>query len=389
MTSKDLYNAIGKVDDDILEQSETAKKKNGWLKWVAVAACLCLIVGGGFFWKSQLQTDPSGLPTLGVQGHMQEGMGFEGLLCYDISEIENGNPWRDDMTFSTLPVFQNRAYHPAGEPVGLNEDAILERLEAACQALKLENTELAYERSGASVVSISAKAKGVTVTAEANSMVEVNFEDGWILPEHLHFTWYDTSYQEAEEAMAYLIRQFAELIDFEEPKPVLSGDYGIWNSYDQEGNYLTEPRFLRSYMLYEGAGDDTELLLNYKTRYAQFYPDDAGRLRIIRIYDALSCADKLGDYPIITVAEARECLLDGKYITSVPYEIVDESLIQKAELVYRNRATEKILMPYYRFYVELPDMESENGLICFGAYYVPAVSPEYISNMPVWDGRFN
>lgn len=28
MNSKDLYNAIGKVDDDVLEQSEVAKKKS-------------------------------------------------------------------------------------------------------------------------------------------------------------------------------------------------------------------------------------------------------------------------------------------------------------------------------------------------------------------------
>ena len=45
MNSKDLYNAIGKVDDDVLEQSEVAKKKIGWLKWGALAACLCLTVG--------------------------------------------------------------------------------------------------------------------------------------------------------------------------------------------------------------------------------------------------------------------------------------------------------------------------------------------------------
>ena len=46
-------------------------------------------------------------------------------------------------------------------------------------------------------------------------------------------------------------------------------------------------------------------------------------------------------------------------------------------------------MPYYRFYVELPDMERENGLKTYGAYYVPAVKGEYISNMPVWEGTFN
>lgn len=43
MNSKDLYNAIGKLDDNILEQSETAKKKSGWLKWGTMAACLGLI----------------------------------------------------------------------------------------------------------------------------------------------------------------------------------------------------------------------------------------------------------------------------------------------------------------------------------------------------------
>lgn len=389
MNSKDLYNAIGKVDDDILEQSETAKKKNGGLKWWAVAACLCLIVGGGIFWRSQSQTAPGGLPMLHIQNNTQGGMGFEGVLCYDISEIENGNPWRKNMTFSTLPVFENRAYHPAGEPTGLKEDAILERLEAACEALGLENTEFEYEHSGLKVVSISAKGKGMVVTAKANGMVEVEFEDGFVLPEHLCFTWYDTSRQEAEAAIAYLIQQFAELIDFEEPKLILSGDYIMWNDYDQEGNYLTEVRFERSYMLYEGAGNETDHLLNYKMRYAQLYPDEEGRLSIIRIYDVLACADKLGDYPIITTAEAREYLLEGKYITSVPYEIEDETLIQKEELVYRSSATEKTLMPYYRFYVELPEMRRENGPTDFGAYYVPAISPEYISNMPLWDGSIN
>lgn len=45
MNSKDLYNAIGKVDDDILEQSEAVKNKSNWSKWGAVAACLCLAIG--------------------------------------------------------------------------------------------------------------------------------------------------------------------------------------------------------------------------------------------------------------------------------------------------------------------------------------------------------
>ena len=47
MNRKDLYNGFNEVDDDILERSETAsksKKKPTWLKWGAIAACLCLVV---------------------------------------------------------------------------------------------------------------------------------------------------------------------------------------------------------------------------------------------------------------------------------------------------------------------------------------------------------
>ena len=56
MNSKDLYNAIGKVDDDVLEQSETAKKENGWLKWGAVAASLCIVILGAVIWRQFVPT---------------------------------------------------------------------------------------------------------------------------------------------------------------------------------------------------------------------------------------------------------------------------------------------------------------------------------------------
>lgn len=49
----------------------------------------------------------------------------------------------------------------------------------------------------------------------------------------------------------------------------------------------------------------------------------------------------------------------------------------------------ELLIPYYRFYVLLPDMKQDNGLQTYGAYYVPAITDEYISNMPVYDGHFN
>lgn len=47
MNRKDLYNSFNEVDDDILERSEVATKRKTkpiWLKWGAIAACLCMVV---------------------------------------------------------------------------------------------------------------------------------------------------------------------------------------------------------------------------------------------------------------------------------------------------------------------------------------------------------
>ena len=63
MRSIDLYTAIRAVDDDILERSETAscerKKKSGWLKWGAVAACFGLILTVAIITLPSVLKEPS------------------------------------------------------------------------------------------------------------------------------------------------------------------------------------------------------------------------------------------------------------------------------------------------------------------------------------------
>ena len=63
MNRKDLYNGFNEVDDDILERSETAsrsKKKPAWLKWVAVAACLCFVFGIAMYIQNLVQPTKQG-----------------------------------------------------------------------------------------------------------------------------------------------------------------------------------------------------------------------------------------------------------------------------------------------------------------------------------------
>ena len=81
-------------------------------------------------------------------------------------------------------------------------------------------------------------------------------------------------------------------------------------------------------------------------------------------------------------------MLEGTYITTVPYAFAGAGSIAKTELIYRSARTDEYFIPYYRIYAEIPQLE-ENGMKTYGAYYVPAVEERYISNMPLWDGNFN
>ena len=47
-----LYNSITNVDNQFIEEAQTkTKKKNGWLKWAAMAACLCVALVAGVLFK--------------------------------------------------------------------------------------------------------------------------------------------------------------------------------------------------------------------------------------------------------------------------------------------------------------------------------------------------
>ena len=171
--------------------------------------------------------------------------------------------------------------------------------------------------------------------------------------------------------------QYGELLGMEEPRLNLyGGDYDIY------GRQLYRLEF------FEGAGSDLDQILHYNFTPVAFYCDDAGGLFLVRIWQP-DLSQKMGDYPIITASQARELLLEGHYITTVPYEMPGREYIRKVELVYRTGTQKEYYMPYYRFYAELPQEKRENGLNTYGAYYVPAVSGEYLIGMPTWDGSFN
>lgn len=205
---------------------------------------------------------------------------------------------------------------------------------------------------------------------------KVSFDPAVQLPEEYNFTHF-ASYDDKIAVAEYLKIKYEDFIGIGNPQAnIYGGDYNIYNQQ------------MYSIEFFNANGSEIEQLINYNFNRVTFGCNDEGKLFIARVYQP-DLSVKIGDYPIINSEQAKELLLNGNYITTVPYEISEEKFIKKVELIYRTGEHEECFMPYYRFFVELPEDERENGLKTYGAYYVPAVESSYISNMPVWDESFN
>lgn len=384
MRGHHLLEKMELVDPAYVEAADrTPQWNHAWYKWAVLAACLGLLAARILIPAQPEPSDPVSLQAITVPELSYGAMGFEGYLCYDIAELDNGNPWSEDMELATLPVYRNGAYDPtgAGIPRGLSEAQMQERLTFAASALGLEVLEtevITAEELSTDPTELRAVTDSGTLFIQAGGAI-VYFlpEGGQALPDGYSFTHSDTTQAQAEETICYLAEAYQDLLGFESPRAVSPGDYTFTGV------------FTRSYCVYDAAGDDLSDILNYHFRSARFGANDSGNLSSFRVENGLLLAEELGDYPVISVEEATDLLAGGHYQTSVPDAFPGAEYIGKVELAYRTGSREEVLLPYYRFYVQLPDEVSELGLTTYGVYYVPAIAQEYIANIPTYDGSFN
>lgn len=406
--------AMSELDDRYIE--EAAGCRRGPVRvWgprvAAAAACLAVLVAGARLLPGQTPGesaatpppfDPN-LPRLTIQTE-ENGMGFEAYDAYDIDEIVSGNPWTEDLGLTTLPVYDNTVeWNQYQLPVDPDLEAMEERLRQVADRLGLDGDALTVTSDAPSeeqvrameekwaltggelppeykaATRLMAEAPGVELEVDPALTVTIWFEPGRELPEGYNFAFHATR-EETERVAAWLEREYADLLAMEEPTLALSG--GDYNIYLQQGYSIA---------FYEGAGSETDRLLQYNFDKVEFSCNDEGQLHLIRVYGP-DLSQKLGDYPLLTVAEAKELLAQGHYLTSVPQEMPGLDQVARVELAYRTGRREGCYMPYYRFYVAM-DLEDyvmpDEDLQMFGVYYVPAVRPEYIENLPQWDGSFN
>ena len=400
MKSERLLDSLGQVKEKFIAEAAPAKKaaqKYIWIKWGAVAACLILLVCANI--HLILNKNTADLPMLTITGNLGNAMGFEGYHAYDISELVNENPWNENLKLSALPVYKNPLSYDENHIVsGADFDAMKAFLLEIAVRLGMDTSSLnitdntpskeyqaaVLEKSGGDIpggyfnpTKVIAEENGIKIEVDTAMTAAIFFEPAISLPDSYNFTHF-APYEDIAAAAEYLKKEYQNLIGIDNPKINISG--GDYNIYQQQSYEIS---------FFDNSGNAIDQIIQYNFNPVTFYCDDDGKLFLIRIYHP-DLSHKAGDYPIISAEEAAKLLLNGNYITTVPYEMPGVDSVVKVELIYRTQPHEKYFMPYYRFYVKLPpEMAGKNGLKDFGAYYVPAVEKTYLANMPVWNGSFN
>lgn len=384
MNEEKLLSALSAVEQTaILEADPEAPARKPVRKRAALlAACAAVVLLAAALWPRQpvlpdavVPTDPQKLHELPLGGAGYGGYGFEGYFLYDFSELLIADLWPGDEE-ATLPVYRNTMDYDGYRPREIDVRAMKDRARELAKAMGLRwpwgiRTNRREDGAGEKYVS--------SVYLEKKDM---RIEVSWDMSAHVSFgqsspysVACDASLDQWQTAAEELEKTLGPSLGMEEPCAlVLGGDYSI---YGRQGGR----QFYHAY-LYDAAGDAQERLINLNFFDLCIYSEGF----LVHSYDL---SEKVGDYPVITRKEAEELLARGNYITGCGYDMPGMEYVAGSELVYRTGLTEAYYLPYYRFYVELPQQGRPDGMKTFAAYYVPAVAAEYIADMPLWEGTYN
>ena len=394
MNTKSFFDAMELLDEKYIDGALEYRKKGGkiFLK-LSAAACAALVCLSAVYYLGIKPFEK--LPMLQIS-EGSEGSGFEGYMVKDISELADGNPWNEDTEISELPVFENPHYYEEDYHLTKSEvrkaekfaEEMADRLgrdnvtisNNAPDENEMKNLEQKFADMGMDVpeeqfmpTEVTAENSDLTISVGKGFRTTINFKTPVALPEGYG----DTDIETAQKTAAYLSEKYKDLLSFENIEiDVFGGDRDIYG----EQSY--------SIGVFDGSGGDEERIVSYGIYKAVFYLDDNGRLTSVSIRGE-NAYEEVGRYPIISLEEAKKLFSEGKYITASPEKPAEEKSIEKAELVYRSSSADKYIMPYYRFYLEIPTEWTEEGVKTYAAFYVPAIEESYISNMPLWNGGFN
>lgn len=368
MNGQDLFSIIGLIDDNHIEEARTITRRyHNWRQYLAIA--VTIFIACGSLWHFNNIKSPQ-LPLLALREN-DSARGYEGIILHDIKELENGNPWHQGISLKRLPIYKNTITRDgAGVPLtGLNKQQMTNLANQLAQSLNQEMDEvIATSLSDISVdstdkvIMITAKTKDYSIIVEADGNRYIKFNQPLSLNGNTE--------AEIKDALLSISNQYQQVLQLKDYTLTIAHEY----------NYLGNQH--STYTLNQTHGDITKQMLNYAYNYTTLGVQE-NQLTQISLFKS-NLSQFIGDYPIIDTEAAKVLLLNGQYLSSVPETIENDNQIARVELIYSNHPFEQYLMPYYRFYIELPEdyNPTDYNLKTYGVYYVPAIEAHYLSNMP-------
>lgn len=360
---------LGEIDEtyiiDAIKSHEHAKKVHQFKRNFVIVTCFGLLIVFGFIVAGTRTKEYNpDLPILTIADNDADGMGFQGYMAYEIEELVSQNPWNESLQIKTLPVYKNRATFQNGILNGASKDEKEAKLVEIAELFQISKENLVIEESVTEESTLFFEYDNMRVSVGFDMMITLSYNPILTIPDNLNFSFYSTQ-EELLKVAQYLKKLYPFLFEVKNMTVNITG-----GDYDFQMNQSFELSF------FEKNGSIEEQILDYNFRKIMFIGTEKSGIWMIR-FEHTDLSEKIGDYPIKSMKDAKRELSKGKYFTTVPYEMPGLEYVEKVELIYKNLSVEEYLMPYYRFYIELPEEERENGMKCFGIYDVPAIASEY------------
>lgn len=332
-----------------------------------------------------VQEERDGLPLIHLEAEMKR-IYDEVYLVPDPQDLL-ADHWWEDTTLASLPVYRAAQIQQPdlegmeqtlrqwaerfseGQSIEIRWNTVSEEQRSALEQKQAAGQPL--QAADVTGMTMSADLQNIRLSINPYGTVEIVFVDPWIGAQ-LDFSGI------ADPAPAdYLATAVAERLGLE--------PLSWWQSTGSLGMTLNADARSVKYPLYVYVTqeDPVDQLVSATLQPIQVVGSDSGSIYMIRLYHP-DLADKVGDYPLRSLEEARSALEKGDSVSGSGIDYADAlasgGSIEQVSLLYRGTAEmDADLIPWYRFLVRTPLLDQQD-LYAFTTYYVPAIDPQWIQS---------
>lgn len=417
-----MFRAIGEVGEAMLQDAVAAAaqpvKRRPPVRLLATAACAVLLAaavlgavapvlapkgGAGEMNTAGTQQDEmtsdAALPEFSLKEANGAGFGMEAVMVREESElVPTAWPGQGEEMPNALTVYRNarpadvtgaRTYteeelctlaRQTAQALGLavesvevspteeQRQATLERFEEAGLLPSEEDTpEAAAEKQAQLEYNLAPSRAtavctgGAEVTAQRDGSVRVQ------LPQSFDAALDGSGAQAYAAAVQQLADEYGTALGMQAPQAAVQADY----AFDGTLSLM--------HTVWDSAAPLAQQLAFASCGQLSFSTGEGGTI----FYEPPQLGEALGEYPLLSQSEAQALLLQGQCLAGAPYAVQSEADIAAVQLCYREGS--EVYAPWYRFWVKLPEEAQQDcaeGCTAYGAYYVPAVSGQFATDLP-------